>query len=442
MATTLRSRPSDPSPFHQTHILCCGNQRPAGHPRSCCADRGGIGFMNHLARRIADEGLGDITVTEAGCMERCELGPAFVIYPEAVWYTCESEADIDEIVESHLKGGKPVERLVLEPDRKLPKEKPLNLLEVEVVEVRDETPAIKAVVLAPVDGATLPGFEAGAHVDIMTETGLRRSYSLAGDTTDTSRWLLGIQREVNGRGGSAWIHEAVRPGMRLRLTPPANNFPLAEKARRHVLIAGGIGITPILAMARRLNALGATYELHYAARSPEMMAFANEVRAVAGDRAQFYFDGGDPRRGVPLASLLENHAEGDHVYVCGPAGMIEATRTAARHWPEEAVHFELFTPPPANPAWNNEPFEIVLSRRRLTLTVPANQSILETIRAAGVAMDSSCEQGVCGTCEVRVLSGAVEHRDTLLSEEAKAGGDVMLTCISRARPGEKLILDL
>ena len=438
----MASLPQDPELFYQTHILCCCNQRPEGHPRSCCADRGGKEFMDAISARIAAAGLDNVTVTEAGCMERCELGPAMVIYPDAIWYSYEDEADIDEIIESHLKGGKPVERLVLEPDQKLPKPKPLDLQDVTVKEVRDETAAIKSLVLTAADGGELPAFEAGAHIDIMTGNGLRRSYSLAGDPTDRSNYLLGILREPESRGGSTWIHDEVKPGDSLKITKPLNNFPLAEGAAKSILIAGGIGITPILAMARNLKAAGADFDFHYCTRRPAETAFQAQVEAVAGDRLTNHYDGGNPAEGIDLDAVLGGSpAAGTHVYVCGPRGLIEAVRAAAAHWPEGNVHFELFAAAPAQD-WVNEPFDIYLSRRRMDLTVGADQTILEAIRAAGIVADSSCEQGLCSTCRVRVISGEIEHRDQVLTAEEKAKGDTMMMCVSRGKGEEKLVLDI
>lgn len=436
----MASQPQDPELFYETHILCCCNQRPEGHPRSCCADRGGRRFMEAISRRIEASGLTNVTVTEAGCMERCELGPTMVIYPDAVWYSYENEDDVEEIIEHHLKGGKPVERLVLDPDQKLPKPKAVELLEVVVDSVRDETVDIKSLVVKSPSGDPLPAFEAGAHIDVITGNGLRRSYSIASDPADRSSYLLGVLREPESRGGSIWIHENIKPGDRLQITKPLNNFPLDHSAPFHVLIAGGIGITPILAMARELNALDASYQLHYCTRTPEGTAFRDEVAAVAGDNLIVHHDGGEPTQGIKLADVLGAAPEGAHVYVCGPKSLIDAVREAAADWEEKRVHFELFTAPDLD--YVNEPFDIYLSRRRMDLTVPADRSILDVIREAGVVADSSCEQGLCSTCQVRVISGEIEHRDQILSNEERARGDTMMICVSRGKAGEKLVLDI
>ena len=437
----MASQPQNTDLFIETHILCCCNQRAEGHPRSCCADRGGRDFMEAISRRVAAKGLTNVTVTEAGCMERCELGPAMVIYPDAVWYTYENEDDVEEIIESHLKGGQRVERLVLDPEQKLPKPKILDLLDVVVSDVRDETADIKSYVIKAADGGDLPEFEAGAHIDVITATGLRRSYSIASNPGERSSYLLGVLREPESRGGSTWIHDNIKAGDPLQMTRPLNNFPLDDSAPTHILIAGGIGITPILSMARALNGLDAKYQLHYCTRTPEGTAFRSEVEAIAGDSLTYHHDGGDPSQGIKLAEVLGDAPSGAHVYVCGPKTLIDAVRAATSDWSEERVHFELFSAAPDQDV-DNEPFDIYLSRRRMDLTVPADRTILEVVQEAGIVADSSCEQGLCSTCQVRVISGEIEHRDQILSSEEKDKGDTMMICVSRGKPGEKLVLDL
>ena len=432
----MASLPEDPQPLYETHVLCCTNQRAEGHPRSCCADRGGHTIMAHLSKRVAEEGIENIKVTEAGCMERCELGPAIVVYPDSVWYSPASNDDVDEIIESHLKGGVPVERLVLDVDQRIPKPQPTQLLDLTVASIAQETPDIKSFELAAKDGADLPAF-----VDVITEGGLRRSYSIASDPTERNHYTLGVLREPKSRGGSSWMH-AISQGDTISITPPENLFPLADGNGPHILIAGGIGITPMLAMARVLKARGAAFHLHYCTRSAEQTAFLDMAKSVAGDNLTLHHDGGDPSKGMDLAATLKDQPSGAHLYICGPGGLITAVRDASAHWSDDSVHFELFAAAPTNADWKNEAFDIYLSRRRLDLTVPADRTILEVIRAEGIALDSSCEQGFCSTCQVRLISGEAEHRDQILSAEEKAKGDKILTCISRAKPGEKLVLDI
>jgi ferredoxin-NADP reductase len=251
---------------------------------------------------------------------------------------------------------------------------------------------------------------------------------------------IAVLREPHGSGGSAYMHERVAVGDRLVASASRNDFPLAE-AREHWLIAGGIGITPIVAMARVLAAAEQPFTLHYCARSPEAMAYREEIAALAGSRAHFYFDGGDPAHGLDLAALLATPAPGRHVYVCGPKGMIDAVldRCRAAQWPRDQVHVELFTSPKAE-AGDHE-FEVVLARSGRSFRVAAGKTILETLLEAGEEPLSDCRRGECGVCVTEVVAGAPLHRDYYLTDSEKAAGKSMCICVSRAR-GTKLVLDL
>ncbi|MFN4282229.1 MAG: 2Fe-2S iron-sulfur cluster-binding protein [Alphaproteobacteria bacterium] len=431
--------------FYDTHIFCCVNERPKGHPRGCCADRGGKELHAHFKKRAKELGIKNIRVNQSGCLERCELGPTLVIYPEGTWYNAETVDDVEEILTKHVLNGERVERLYLEPDQKRPKPKLRNQLKLTVSRVEDLSSTIRLFELVAPDGGMLPEFTAGAHIDIVTGGGHRRSYSLANDPAERHRYVLGIMREKAGRGGSAWMHDNVKAGDTLTVMPPSNAFPLAESAGEHILIGGGIGITPMKAMAHRLKAIGEKYTLYYCSREQADTAFYDEIKELCGDNVVFTHDGGDPAKGLNFKTLLAEHRPGSHVYICGPNGFLNAVRAATAHWPEGCVHFELFSPPPAvaKEGQVNEPFEVLLSRQGLTVPVPADKSILEAVRAAGIDVDSSCEEGVCSTCEVRLLAGAADHRDAVLSAEDKAANKKIMTCVSRAAPGvKKLILDL
>jgi vanillate O-demethylase ferredoxin subunit len=209
------------------------------------------------------------------------------------------------------------------------------------------------------------------------------------------------------------------------------------------LLAGGIGVTPILAMARQLQADGADFRLHFCARAEVDAPFLEHLRVSFGSRLIAHFDGGERLRSLDLGKTLSQRAHGEHVYVCGPAGMIEAARKAAAHWPAGTVHFELFQaqrPPPDAAA--DTGFNVVLAKSKVTLEVPAGKSILSVLLAYGMTVDSACESGICGICTVGVLSGKVEHRDSVLSDEQKASNTLMQVCVSRPLPGERLVLDL
>lgn len=317
-----------------------------------------------------------------------------------------------------------------------------QVLELRVVSAVPLTPRIRAFEFAAADGSALPPFTAGAHIDVELGNGEERSYSLYNDQGETHRYAIAVLREQAGRGGSAWMHDVLREGDVLRASPPANNFKLSESGERHILVAGGIGITPILSMAARLQALGRDYTLHYCAREPAEAAFADETRRRHGARAHFHYDGGDPARGLDAAALLKNRPTAAHVYVCGPAGLIRAAREAGKDWPMGTVHYELFkgTEADTSARVSNQPFEIVLKRKGVTLNVPADKSILDVLKAEGLRIKTLCREGVCGTCRVEVLSGAVDHRDDCLDDSDRE--TAMQVCVSRAMPGETLVLDL
>lgn len=304
------------------------------------------------------------------------------------------------------------------------------------------TPRIRRVELQNADAGELPAFTAGAHIDVELGNGEVRSYSLLNDPGERNRYVLGVLREQDGTGGSEWVHDHLKVGDVLTAQPPANDFPLDEEGGHHILIAGGIGITPIMSMAARLTSIGRSYALHYCARSSAEAAFSDELTSRHGSQLQFHFDGGNPANGIDLKSLLAVRPPAAHVYVCGPAGLIRAVREAAKGWPDGMVHFELFkgSAKDTEPVSNDQPFDIVLKRANLKLTVPADKSILQVVRAAGVKVKTLCTRGTCGTCRVGLISGKVDHRDEVLDDDEK--DSFLQVCVSRAMPGETLVLDL
>ena len=427
---------------YRTHVFCCINERPPDHPRSCCSARGSLELQGYMKQRAKALGIADIRINKSGCLERCELGPTMVIYPECVWYHYQTRRDIDEILERHILAGERVERLILEPGQKLPKHRRRQDLELTVSQVKALTDDIRMFTLTAANGAALPGFEAGAHIDLFTGNGLRRSYSLVNDPEEIHRYVIGVLREKDGAGGSDWIHDHLISGAAIRATPPLNHFALAEDAAHHTLIAGGIGITPLLAMGRRLRRIGARFTLHYCTRSAAETAFRDEVDTVFGACVTYHHDGGDPAEGIDLARTLAERPEGGHLYLCGPAGLTASARRHAAHWPGETVHYELFAAAAEPRDRIDRAFQVVLSRQGVTLEVPAGKSILEVVREAGYDRDSSCEAGICSTCETRLLGGRADHRDDVLGAAEKAAGELIMICVSRAREGETLILDI
>ncbi len=302
---------------------------------------------------------------------------------------------------------------------------------------------IAAFELAPLDstGSTvLPTVQPGSHIDVHLPNGLVRQYSLVNAAGEQERYVIGVKREPDSRGGSACLHDTVRQGDTLAISAPRNNFSLRRDAVATTLIAGGIGITPLLSMAETLADNHLPFVLHYFVRSPEHTAFGPRLDRL-GDGVVLHVGLDPAETGTELESILSNYQDDNHVYICGPGPMLDATRATAADagWPDSAVHFEYF----ANTTEidRSTSFEISLARSSLTLDVSAGESILEVLRANGVAMASSCEQGACGTCVVGVISGEPLHQDVYLDSSERAAGDRIATCVSRAA-SERLVLDI
>jgi ferredoxin-NADP reductase len=306
-----------------------------------------------------------------------------------------------------------------------------------------EADGVLSIELVAPDGAALPPFEAGAHVDLALPVPggtVSRSYSLCNDPRETQRYVVGVGRDRASRGGSRWVHEHLRAGALLQVTPPRNHFRLNEAAPAFALVAGGIGITPILAMARRLHALGKPVRALVAARTRETAAFVDEMRAlVPGLTLHLDREAGGP---PDLRGWLATLPHGAGVYCCGPAPMLDAFERSCADLGLTDAHIERFTAAPA--AADAPPagaYTLVLERRGLTLEVNPGKGLLDTLLDAGVDVPYSCMEGVCGTCETRVLEGEIEHRDGVLSAVEKKRGDVMMVCVSSCK-GPRLVLDL
>ncbi len=289
----------------------------------------------------------------------------------------------------------------------------------------------------PASGAPVPPFTAGAHVDLHLPNGLVRQYSIASPEDRRDRYVLGVKREAASRGGSRFMHDELRVGTILKVGGPRNNFPLVETAEHSILIAGGIGITPIVSMIARLRSLGCPWELHYAVRRRNEAAFLDVLHS-SDENVHLHVD--EEQGGVlDVARIVQRASEGAHLYCCGPAPMLDAFKAAAASRPASHVHLEYFSA--AAPAAAGGTFIVELARSKLRIPVSAGQTILDAVRAAGVTVEASCEQGVCGTCETRVLAGEPDHRDLLLSPEEKATNEVMMICCSGSR-SPILVLDL
>ncbi|MGR3424561.1 MAG: PDR/VanB family oxidoreductase [Sagittula sp.] len=290
--------------------------------------------------------------------------------------------------------------------------------------------------LAPLDGAELPTFEPGAHVTIETPSKAMRRYSLINDGSAPEVYKIAVKREPESRGGSASMHDEATVGTELRVEPPENDFPMGE-ANEYLLIAGGIGVTPIYSMAQQLDREGKPFNIIYCTRSPEDTAYLDEMRAAFGDRLLVHHDEGDPEKVYDFWDHFEE-PKNMHVYCCGPAPLMEEIEAISGHWPEGRVNFEDFKPVDVVRE-DDKAFDVVLEKSGKRVTVPEDRSILEALRDAGVATVSSCESGTCGTCKTRLLSGEVDHRDMVLMDEEKS--DNIMICVSRAKEGE-LVLDL
>lgn len=318
-------------------------------------------------------------------------------------------------------------------------------LSVRVARKQIEAEDIRTFELVAEAGTTLPGFAAGAHVDVHLPGGMTRQYSLCNDPAEQHRYLIGVLRDPASRGGSRALHDEVRVGDPLRISAPKNHFPLAHDARRHLLLAGGIGITPILCMAERLANVGADFEMHYCARSRARTAFYDRIaRSGFAARTSFHFDDGPPEQKLDLAALLAAPGAGVHLYVCGPGGFMNAVLDTARGggWPEAQLHYEFFAAPaPAHDPTADTGFEVQLASSGMIVPVRGDQTVVQALAAAGIEVPVACEQGVCGTCLTRVLEGVPEHRDSYLTPEERAANDQFTPCCSRTRT-PRLVLDL
>jgi vanillate O-demethylase ferredoxin subunit len=317
------------------------------------------------------------------------------------------------------------------------------MLQLRVRSITYEAQGINSFELVHPTGEALPSFTAGAHIDVHVPGGYVRNYSLCNSESERHRYLIGVLHVLDGRGGSRAMHEKVRPGDTILVSEPRNQFSLSETAERHLLIAGGIGITPLLAMLETLKARRAAFEFHYCTRSPERTAFMDRLEAMRPHGSvSIHHDHGNPALGLDVEALLQNHTPGTHLYFCGPAGFMEAARRGSAHWPQESVHFEYFVVPSAAPSPGGaarENFKVRLAIAGCELDVPAGRSILEVLRAAGIECESSCEAGICGTCRTRYLDGEPEHNDMVLTGHER--NDFVMICCARSR-SEVLTLDL
>lgn len=315
-------------------------------------------------------------------------------------------------------------------------------LQAIVTERRRETDAIATFELRARDGGELPVFTAGAHIDLYLPNGLVRSYSLTNDQNERDRYVIGVARDAASRGGSRYVHEHVQAGTELTIDYPRNNFELDETAPRSIFVAGGIGITPILSMTRRLERLGRPWTLHYCTRTRAHAAFLDILTAPGAfqhGEVILRFDQEPGATMLDLDALTASAEPGTHLYCCGPTPMLAAFESAVAKRPDCVGHVEYFANTQA--AATGGGYDVVLAKTQKTIAVPEGKSILDALLEAGVDAPYSCHEGVCGTCETRVLEGVPDHRDLVLSKSEHESGKVMMICVSGCK-GKRLVLDM
>jgi ferredoxin--NADP+ reductase len=311
-------------------------------------------------------------------------------------------------------------------------------LNVIVQAARLEARHVLSLELGPVGGATLPAFEPGAHIDLHLTDSLVRSYSLLNASANGGRYVIAVLNDKNSSGGSRYVHEQLRVGQALSISAPRNHFPLNELATKSVLVAGGIGITPILSMYKRLRQLQRPVTLLYCARSRADAAFCEELQADADVQCHFDDERGGP---VDLRAFLATHPGDSDFYCCGPGAMIAAFEDECRALALRNVHVERFAPEGTVHAAQKAAYQVVLFRDGRTLDVPAGSALLDVLHAAGIDVDCACREGMCGACETKVIDGVPDHRDSILTDTERASGKTMLVCVSGCS-GSRLVLDL
>lgn len=308
----------------------------------------------------------------------------------------------------------------------------LRLTDAEMV-----TPSVRCFRFEDPDGGALEQYAAGAHIDVKACNAFTRSYSLT-SLPDGLGYDIAVKLDPASSGGSEWMHKDAKVDDLIMVATPRNFFPLVSGASHYKLIAGGIGVTPILSMIEQLEQNGANWELRYCAAFKENAPFSDALLAKYPNQVHLHLDGEDATNQLDVAASLKDQKLGEHVYCCGPPGLMNAVRNASRHWADGSVHFELFSGPPALETENNERFSVTIGSSGQNLEVPADATLLDALRDNGFNIDSQCEAGTCGTCRIGVISGEVDHRDMVLSAfERKTS---MMCCTSRGKG--KLVLDL
>ena len=312
-----------------------------------------------------------------------------------------------------------------------------ELIEVRLVSIRYAARDTNLYEFRCPDGAQLPDYEAGAHIDINLSEKLVRQYSLIGNGNEPSSYIVGVKLDPASRGGSTFIHDGLKVGQLLKISPPRNNFPLNLNANHTVFIAGGIGITPIFCMLQSLQKLGKSWELHYSTRSRIDAPFLEELKKMGS--VSFHFDQESPGKFLDLNSIVTSAPCDSHFYCCGPLPMLAAYESATVSLPPDRVHVEYFTSKHGRSTEGGYSVEITSSGK--IFEIPRGKTILSILRDEGFVVPSSCEQGVCGACETRLISGEADHRDAILTQSERDANESIMICCSGSK-SERLVLDL
>ena len=320
-----------------------------------------------------------------------------------------------------------------------------KLLQLKIKQIRQEASGIHSYELVSEDGNTLPPFDAGSHIDLHLPSGIIRQYSLSNDPVEANRYVVGVLLDEQGRGGSKEVHQALRVGDSLLTSYPRNHFQLDESAKKVILLAGGIGITPLKSMGHRLKSLGIPFELHYCARAQENIAFPQELQNLSDSgEVQFHFDGGVPGNGLNITEMIQGLEAGAHLYYCGPVGFMKACAQAAKERGDLHVHFEHFKAPEKEEGevrFESDTGELAIQIQSTgqKIALSRAESLIDVLAKLGVEVSTSCQSGLCGTCKTRYISGDVEHGDCILSDAEHA--EYLTPCISHIKRGT-LVLDL
>jgi ferredoxin-NADP reductase len=315
------------------------------------------------------------------------------------------------------------------------------IIDARLTKIEDVARHTKLYTFARIEGGALPAYKPGAHIDLHLPNGLVRQFSLVVPNNDPASYVVGVKKDAASRGGSRYIIEEMKVGDQIKISAPRNNFPLIENAEHVVLVAGGIGITPIWCMTQQLIALKRPWTLHYSCRSREDMAFLDTLKSLDPQSVHLHFDDEADGKFIDLTAAIAAAPADAHFYCCGPNPMLKAFEAAAAARPRGNVHVEYFTPKDAAAAAGTGGFWVELARSGEEYFIPEGKKVLEVLFDSGVDVDYSCELGICGACETRVISGIPIHHDSVLSEEEQATNEkVMICCCGCAT--ERLVLDM